>query len=715
MTPPSTWTYNYSSSGGSVPTYTTIVSSPPSSGSTPDDTVHTFVPFNSYFAYAEYETEAQYYQGPHSTGTLLKTVNTQYSYFADNNESCYHWYGLMNVEPSQITTIFPNGQQRMTTYTYDSTFPLYEPFFTSSGLYGEGCAAPGKGSYGLALTKKEYDYGGSLLRTTTTNWLALSNSNYLNANLLNLSSSVQVTGVGPGSYATYVYDASGGVHGNLTSTARWLNTTSTYLTTSNVYDSYGRVTSTTDPKLNPTTYGYAPSSCPSGSGYAGSGPNSVTNALGQTTHYCYDLNTGLLIQATDPNDQPTTYTYDDMLRTTQISYPDTGLTTFSYPSPNEVDISEKIDTRYRTSSLLVDGVGREIRQIVSNGEALPYDQVDTSYDGLGRVGFKAYPYQGNGFSTARVTSGAGDSFAHDPLNRTTSVTHSDGSSVLTSYTGRATSVQDEGNGTQRVQRVSQVDGLGRLRSVCEVTSTTLVVGISGSTTPVACAQDIAATGFLTAYAYDALDNLTSVTQGPLNARSFVYDSLSRLTSSTNPESGATTYTYDADGNVSTKVDARGITTCFGTWTGTSCNATTGYDAINRVLKKTYSDGTPAANFIYDSVSISGVATPQNAVGRLVEESTSNTASVFSYDPVGRAAWNVQCTPLNCGTGWTALYYDYDLLGDMTSSTNGAGVTLTYAYNWAHVSRRSRAACRTRIIRQCCGERRIRCITMRREA
>lgn len=457
------------------------------------------------------------------------------------------------------------------------------------------------------------------------------------------------------------------------------------------------MTSTTDPKNNPpTTYGYSNSysgfSCPSGTGYAGSGPTEVTNALGQITYHCYDLSTGLLTQTTDPNNQSTAYSYDDMLRTTQISYPDTGLTTFSYPTPNEVDISEKIDTRYKTSMLLVDGVGREIRQIVSNGETLPDDQVDTFYDPLGRVGFKSYPYQGNGFSTARVTSGAGDTFAYDPLNRTTSVTHSDGSSVLTSYvdasghTGRATSLQDEGNGTQRVQRISQVDGLGRLTSVCEVTSTALTVGISGSKTPAGCGQDIAATGFLTTYAYDALDNLTSVTQGPLNARSFVYDSLSRLTSSTNPESGQTSYTYDADGNVSTKVDARSITTCFGNWTGTTCNPATGYDAINRVLVKTYSDGTTQANFQYDAASGWGDSL-SNTIGRLSEEwtgTTSNpTATIFSYDPMGRVQWEIVCTPSYCPSTTGNRYglsYSYDVLGDMTRSTNGALVTLTYAYN-----------------------------------
>src|SRR5208282_6257426 len=123
---------------------------------------------------------------------------------------------------------------------------------------------------------------------------------------------------------------------------------------------------------------------------AGSGPTSVTNALQQTTNNCYDANSGLLASTTDPNNQTTSYAYDNMLRTTQITYPLQqmadgtwlhGVTTFSYPNTTEVQISELMDdqSHYRNSTLVVDGVGREIQQAVSNGESAPDDQVDTCY------------------------------------------------------------------------------------------------------------------------------------------------------------------------------------------------------------------------------------------------------------------------------------------------------------------------------------------------
>lgn len=679
VTPAGTWTYTYGPPSQGV----TTVQNPDGS-----QVVHTFgveEPPGTSDACYPWENQATYYG---VNGAVLKTVNTTYSYLPSGLISAWSKAGTvaMDVVPATVTTIWQNGQQRQTKYSYDSgSFNLYGCF---SDEYGSFCTQQQNvtGIYGSLLEQWEYDYGngapGSLLRTTTNTYLALNNSNYLSANLLNLPSSVQVTGAGPGSLTNYSYDQSNGspqgVHGNLTSTSRWLNTTNTYLTTSNVYNSNGLVTSTVDPKGNTTTYGYT-SPC-----YAGSGPTSVTNALGQTTNHCYDADTGLLTSTTDSNSQTTTYAYDEMLRTTQITYPKQtladgqslyGVTTFTYPNPTEVQISELMDdqSHYRNSTLLVDGVGREIRQAVTNGETTPYDEVDTCYDGNGRVSFKGSPFQDTGpFTTSRNcgSSEAGDTFAYDGLDRTTSVTHSDGSSLLTSYTGRATNVQDEGNGTQPVQRVSQVDGLGRLASVCEVTSTTLSVGISGSTTPAACGQDIAATGFFTSYAYDTLNDLTSVTQGPLNGRSFVYDSLSRLTSATNPESGTTNYTYDADGNVLTKEDARDTTITYA------------YDALNRLTGKAYSDTTPAVTYNYDQTSAMGI-TLTNTKGRLSSESTAGsnpTGSVFSYDPMGRVLNNSQCTPQNCSGTPFSLAYTYDLLGDITSSTNGAGVTLTNSYN-----------------------------------
>jgi RHS repeat-associated protein len=683
-TPSGTWTYVYT---GTVPNTNVTVTDPGGNG-----TVHKFGMVGisgtgSYTGLLGYEANTLFYQGSPTSGSLLETVHTDYLALlgaADPNT----WTNV-TVVPVRTTTTLSNGQQTKSERDYDSGFVAQSAnlYYNSSGVWNGGCTTTcGKGLYGRVVATRAYDYGngapGSLLRTTTTSYLAFSNLNYLTANLLDLPSSVQVTGSGPGSLTEYGYDAAGGVHGNLTSTSRWLNTTGGYLTISNVYDSYGRVTSTTDPKNNTTTYGYTPSSCPSGSGYAGWGPNSVTNALGQTTHHCYDLNIGLVTSTTDPNNLTTSTTYDDMLRTTQISYPDGGSTSFTYPSPNEVDISEKISSSAnRLSYLLVDGVGREIRQAVTNGEATkPYDEIDTCYDGNGRVSFKSYAFQDTGpFSTSRTCASpeAGDTFAYDGLNRTKTVTHSDGSVISSSYDGNATTVTDE----QTKTRESFTDGLGRLAQIIENPG-----GLSYTTT----------------YTLDALDNLTGVTQAGSRQRTFVYDSLARLTSSTNPEANwspgnlnyvATTYSYDADGNLINKTEPAQNQQGTATVTLTYC-----YDALNRMIAKAYtlqpctSTGgrmaTPLVSYVYD-----GAALPSAPAGC--------TLGTFSYGfAIGRRTAMCEGTgevegwsySITSGQGWKTTdqrttnsltktsTYQYNFLGSPTSITYPSGRVINYAYN-----------------------------------
>jgi RHS repeat-associated protein len=649
------------------------------------------------------ETESKTYAKNGSGYTLLKRVDSQYPNISEGNF----------VLPSIVTTTWPaTGQVDEISYTYDNANedteqdqPNNPPYYTP---YIEG----------KVIEKDEYDYGsgtpGALLRRTLTSYLWQSNSSYWSANLLGPPTSVSVENGAGGQAAltNFGYDESpspSGVHGNQTSVHRWLSngaavstancsvsvSSGGYLTSYTVYNSNGTVNESTDScgqsagsTNHTTTYGYSSSSCPSGTGYAGSRPVTVTNALGQTNLYCYDISTALLKLTEDPNGATTTYTYNDSLnRLTSVSYPDGGSDTFSYNDTIQslqnpsFTFTKAINSGLNLSGTgVVDGLGRKIRTAVTNGESVPFDQADTCYDNEGRVAFKSYPYQGAGVSsTTRFCSGAGDSLAYDPLNRITTLTHSDGSTILTSYADPDVSVSDEGNGAGRLQTISQMDGLGRLTSVCEVTSTTLI-GITP--TPASCGLDVSATGFLTTYTYDTLDDLISVTQGGLNPRSFQYDSLSRMTSATNPESGTITRTLDANGNTVNETKPAPNQTGGATVTLSYC-----YDSLNRMTSKAYTTqscpmGSPVATYAYDQISAFGV-TLTNSIGRLSSESTTGTyptGSVFSYDSMGRVVNNSQCTPQNCGTALFALDYTYDLAGDTTSSTNGMNVTFGGQYN-----------------------------------
>src|SRR5207244_3143341 len=118
-------------------------------------------------------------------------------------------------------------------------------------------------------------------------------------------------------------------------------------------------------------------------------------------------------------------------------------------------------------------------------------------------------------------------------------------------------------------------------------------------------------------------------------RTFVYSSLARLLSATNPESGAICYGalssgqcqgngYDGNGNLVYKTDARSVVSSYV------------YDALNRPTSRTYSDGTPAVTYTYDSTSIA------NGKGRLASESSSVASYSYSgYDALGRVSGGAQ--------------------------------------------------------------------------
>jgi RHS repeat-associated protein len=650
----------------------------------------------------------QYYNGSYVSGTLLKTVTNGYQALPDPS-LCRSGNG--GADPTLLTSVTTAWGSDPTTGETNQFQQSYDSGFTFSGA---NCA-PGnyQSSFGLVTTRSYYDYGvgapsAAPLSTTTTNYLYTSNSGYLNANILKLRSSDVVTNSSGNkcSETDYSYDVtaqivssgvtmqhvsapSPGILGDLTSMTHQLSSTpcqsgaswsSLPPTLNYVYDT-GRLQKSLDSLSNPTTYGYSGT-------YYGAYPTTVTNALNQSTTYTYDFNTGLMASLKDQNNQTTSYQYDIMLRVTNATFPspDGGQSNFYYPNTTTVEMKKQIDaTRWTDSFTYYDGLSRESRSMSVNDEASPNDQVDTCYDADGRVGFKSYAYQGNGLSTTKVCSGAGDAFVYDALNRVTQVTHSDSSTILTSYAGRATSVQDEGNGIQRVQRISQVDGLGRLASLCEVASATQL-GTGG--TPAACGQDITGTGFLTAYGYDGLSNLTSGSQGGYLPRSFVYDSLSRLTSAMNPESGMANFGYDNANRLITRTGPKPTQTN----PSVTVTATMGYDQINRLRTKSYANSdnsttylAPAVTFNYDETSALGVTGLLNTTGR--ESSAvvagSQAGEVFSYDQLGRTKINSQCVPQNCSANAVfPITYNYDLLGDMTSSTNGKGVTLSYTVNRA---------------------------------
>jgi len=474
--------------------------------------------------------------------------------------------------------------------------------------------------------------------------------------------------------------------GHPTATSRWISGTS-FAKSSATYNHNGTIATATDADANETTFNYD-GSC--NSMVVTSTTLPTVNGVTLTTSKTWDCNGGVVASSTDANKNVTNYSYvipgsglgEPLYRPTVVTYPDGGSTTTTYSTGASLPWSISTSTAITASTNLTraavyDGLGRVSQtQLTSDPDCPTGDIIATTYDLVGQIHTVSNPYCATTDPSYGLTT-----YAYDALNRVTKITHPDSTSSSTSYKVGATDLVDEGNGTQNVERISQVDGLGRVTSVCEVTGSTQS-GPGGK--PAACGQDIKKTGFLTSYTYDAVDNLLSVSQGILGARTFAYDSMSRLLCAANPETGVgascpspdtgkytagtTRYAYDANGNMISRVRPAPNQPS----TSTIDTTTYAYDALNRLTQESYSDGvTPPASFGYDQTSItmgSQQLTIANSLGRLswtcVEYGGScPTMTATSYDSVGRVAELWQRNPVNSNNIWVS--YTYDLLGDET--------------------------------------------------
>ena len=592
-----------------------------------------------------YETQTQWFQGSSTTGTLLKTVKTDYS----SSQNPY-WQFLfpapqVNVFPIRITTIWPNGKTTKVETDYDANFHS-----VNSQTF----------SYGQVTAVREYDFGtsantpGPLLRTTTNTYQSVVNSAYLTANLLDLVSTTTVTD-GSGAQVgktTYTYDgntlqasgittqhdnakANATARGNPTSVCKWLNTTGGNLCTATRFYDTGLPSQVTDAAGNTTTRSYS-------STYAGAYvtqtnlPDTTSPIL---THHvitgAYDFNTGQLASSTDQNGQNSSFSYDPLGRITGATFPDGGQTTFNYADTalaSFVERQQKI-TNSLTNIFRVtfDGLARRKQtQLTSDPQGTVL--VDFAYDNMGRISSQSNPYRTTSESTYGITG-----YRYDALHRPTLVIPPDGTvssnNIQTQYCGNSTLVTDQAGRWRR----SISDGAGRLIEVDEPNSASAVVNVCpGTGEPI----------WATTYSYDAFDNLKSIVQGGSHQRTFSYDSLSRLLTATNPESGTIGYSYDANGNLLVKADARSISTIYT------------YDSLDRPLTKRFTDGTSTVYYLLDGAlpSATGVSGSTGSV--------TISGSEQSFIP--------DCTRPPC-----ARVYDH---GTVTISVGGVSKSTTYGAN-----------------------------------
>jgi RHS repeat-associated protein len=622
------------------------------------------------------------------------------------------WYNAQELESEQIS--FNGGSSSQTTYTYGSgglVTSKYEYDFGASTPsretitnYQTFSAMPAFGAVSLFDRPcQSIVYDGSGNRYAETDYFY---DNSSTATVCGAAGTPSVSSAGGSSLTghdeTNYSATSTNARGNLTQKTRWLNTGTSSPITTYTYDETGQVSSITDPcgkgtcsdmtgtpttvfsysdsflDTNATGFAITAGAPPSGkvtNAYLTAITYPATNKVAHVETGSYGYNDGKVTQFSDENKEATTYRYNDLLgRLTESDYPDGGDTSFGY---DDAPPSPSITTKRLISSSLslstvktMDGLGHIIQsELVSDPDGPTFTAM--IYDGEGRQ-YQVF----NPTRCATPTTNCGsettwgyETKVYDSLGRTTQIEDQDGSIASTSYNANQMTATDEiGN-----QRTFQIDALGRRTYVWE-------------------APNVTGYNYETQYQYDPLNDLTSVTQNGTNSsaarsRSFVYDSLGRLISAENPEAGTTTYTYDLNGNVVTRINPQP------NQTGTA-QTTTGYtyDALNRRLSITHTN--PAGSngaYAYDGAAISGcpgasvpaITSPTNLVGRRSAMCTQQSASSFSYDPMGRLALEARTNsyqnpaPITYTTGY--LYY---LDGSTHNITYPSGDTVTYTVGGA---------------------------------
>ncbi len=575
-----------------------------------------------------------------SKTTAINPINGSWAFDAFNNQTDVWEYDYGNGQPGQFIKRIHTDFVTDTNYTSSSgSFLRHLPLqkWISSDIAGNNKTS---------LTQLEYD-----------NYNADTN----HANLVSRNGASGFDSVNFGSSYTR--------RGNVTALTGFENAQNQTapLTTYSQYDVLGNVVKIIDAKGNFATLDYS-DRFGSADGEARSNsaptqlngqntfafPTSATNTIPfQWVSYTqFDYFTGATVNTEDVNGIITKTFYNDVLDRPTQAFSAVG-TIFEIQSKIIYDDANKrIETRSDLNTLndnllksesFYDGLGRtiETRRYESDGgyiasKTIPFVMAQDPETQIWRVGAKvSNPYRPNAGEQPVWTTNLSYALGSKIITP-------DGSIVKTESSGNTVTITDQTGKKRR----SVTNALGQLIRVDEPNDDGQL-DVNGNPTQ------------STIYAYDTLNNLTTVTQG-VQTRTYTYNSLSRLMSATNPESGTINYQYDDNGNLTQKTDARQVITNFV------------YDNLNRATNRNYSapqnlsnyQATPNVIYTYDDANIA------NSKGRLTKVTNGfSTTEYTEFDLVGRIKKSKQTTD---GTAYNEMLYTYNLSGALIEQTYPSG-------------------------------------------
>jgi len=447
--------------------------------------------------------------------------------------------------------------------------------------------------------------------------------------------------------------------GNLLSTKYWLDD-GTNPTTTFTYKTEGNLWQQWDAKLNLTTIEYD---------ITNTYPHIITYPSTENSSHAveqnYDYRFGTPKETKDENGNWTYYVYDPFGRVKQADSPDGGQTAIDYfdnflPAYSLTKIKETSGTTIKKYDFF-DQLGRNI-QTITFGEGSANIVTQTHYDNMGRADLLKGPFFNTAFppvylpaeyaeafpcaTTYPCTKTSYDAFGKPITIESTDSTYGTVSSSIV-YSGLSTIVADPDN--KSIEETK--DYLGRTILVTEYAD--------------------GGTQQLTTYNYNAAGDLQTVTNNSGNKTVIKTDLIGRKKVMNDPDMGLWQYCYDKNGNLTKQIDADGNIINFD------------YDALNRVLHKTYAKTTPPTPIIDpqsvpDNPNCSITGSPSgpenhdvtytydigtNGKGNLFQTTNSVVTTTYGpFDTMGRVKGESKSI-----SGDLVVYttqYDYDLSGKL---------------------------------------------------
>ena len=412
---------------------------------------------------------------------------------------------------------------------------------------------------------------------------------------------------------------------------------------------------------------------------------SVSDSFGYKSEADYDLRWGQVKTETDLNGQVISRSYDPFGRVQQIVGPyqqASGLYTLQFQyapeAPVPYAVTHHIDT-YRsaadpiTTILFTDGLGRVLQTkkdgSVHKGKGAPPTDVmivsgRVTFDHVGRTIDAYYPVTepkgANNVFNATYDGIQPSTTQYDVIDRVLATTIPDNTTTSHQYTlaaDRSTVKRLKTRTTDAESNVKETyrDIRDQIRSIREFNG----------------AQQI-----WTEYAYDPIQQLTTVKDDQNNLTKVTYDLLGRRTIIDNPDAGKTKMVYDPASNLTQKITAN---------LAQSSKAIFYDYEFNRLKSITY-PLFPENNVTYTYGPSNAQGQPGNVVGRITKVTDESGNETRKYGKLGEIveetrtiASDTQGKSENSPEVWTTSY-EYDTWGRLQRMAYPDGELLTYSYD-----------------------------------